>query len=275
MASSSAPRRGRASVDVGSKAEVLPAGSATTHTSPFRVDSQQAPAAAECSPPHRPTGHPRRGGDCRWRARVWLASLDVLGRYERRAGDDEAERDEAAPIFAWAGADGFAEDDGADLTGNLVGEHGDMPWRSGGSGARMLVDQIATLGLSGRTAHLTIERTRPGDWATPPLHQTLSQTIALVEKERSRTRRRPLGGEDSAGTAASGMDRDRAVREDGARRSMRLVLSGANERHDTGAPAGRSGASEAALRGGRPRPPRRRHASAGADHAPSPGSRGP
>jgi hypothetical protein len=46
MASSSAPRRGRASVAFGSEAEVLPAGSATTHTTPFRADSQHAPAAA-------------------------------------------------------------------------------------------------------------------------------------------------------------------------------------------------------------------------------------
>ena len=38
MASSSAPRRGRASVAFGSKAEVLPAGSAATHTIPFRPD---------------------------------------------------------------------------------------------------------------------------------------------------------------------------------------------------------------------------------------------
>ena len=42
MASSSAPRRGRASVAFGSKAEVLPAGSATAHTTPFPADSQHA-----------------------------------------------------------------------------------------------------------------------------------------------------------------------------------------------------------------------------------------
>ena len=45
MASSSAPRRGRASVAFGSEAEVLPAGSATTHTTPFRADDKHAPAA--------------------------------------------------------------------------------------------------------------------------------------------------------------------------------------------------------------------------------------
>ena len=63
MASSSAPRRGRASVAFGSEAEVLPAGSATTHTTPFRA---RQPTSA-CRPPssrrpHRPTGHPPRGG---------------------------------------------------------------------------------------------------------------------------------------------------------------------------------------------------------------------
>ena len=62
MASSSAPRRGRASVAFGSEAEVLPAGSATTHTTPFRA---RQPTSA-CRPPssrrpHRPTGHPPRG----------------------------------------------------------------------------------------------------------------------------------------------------------------------------------------------------------------------
>ena len=46
MASSSAPRRGRASVAFGSEAEVLPAGSATVHTTPFPTDSQHAPASA-------------------------------------------------------------------------------------------------------------------------------------------------------------------------------------------------------------------------------------
>ena len=39
-------------------------------------------------------------------------------------------------------------------------------------------NQIATLHLTGRSAHLTIEKTQPEDWATPQLHQTLSQTIA-------------------------------------------------------------------------------------------------
>jgi hypothetical protein len=39
-------------------------------------------------------------------------------------------------------------------------------------------NQIATLDMTGRGAHLTIERTRPEDWATPRLHQTLSRTIA-------------------------------------------------------------------------------------------------
>ena len=39
-------------------------------------------------------------------------------------------------------------------------------------------NQIATLHLTGRGAHLTIEKTRPEDWATPQLHQTLSRTIA-------------------------------------------------------------------------------------------------
>ncbi len=39
-------------------------------------------------------------------------------------------------------------------------------------------NQIATLHLTGRGAHLTIEKTRPEAWATPQLHQTLSRTIA-------------------------------------------------------------------------------------------------
>ncbi|MGZ6693023.1 MAG: alkaline phosphatase D family protein [Solirubrobacteraceae bacterium] len=39
-------------------------------------------------------------------------------------------------------------------------------------------NQIASLDLTGRGAHLTIEKTRPEDWATPRLHQTLSRTIA-------------------------------------------------------------------------------------------------
>ncbi len=39
-------------------------------------------------------------------------------------------------------------------------------------------NQIATLHLTGRGAHLTIEKTRPEDWATPQLHRTLSRTIA-------------------------------------------------------------------------------------------------
>jgi hypothetical protein len=39
-------------------------------------------------------------------------------------------------------------------------------------------NQIATVNITGRSAHLTIERTRPEDWATPRLHQTLSRTIA-------------------------------------------------------------------------------------------------
>jgi hypothetical protein len=39
-------------------------------------------------------------------------------------------------------------------------------------------NQVATLHLTGRRAHLTIEKTRPEDWATPRLHQTLSRAIA-------------------------------------------------------------------------------------------------
>jgi hypothetical protein len=39
-------------------------------------------------------------------------------------------------------------------------------------------NQVAILDLTGRDAHLTIERTSPEDWATPRLHRTLSQTIA-------------------------------------------------------------------------------------------------
>ena len=39
-------------------------------------------------------------------------------------------------------------------------------------------NQIASLQLTGRGAHLTIEKTRPQDWSTPRLHQTLSRTIA-------------------------------------------------------------------------------------------------
>jgi hypothetical protein len=45
---------------------------------------------------------------------VWFALLGALGRYERCAGDDEAEREEAAADFEWAGADGFVEDDAPD-----------------------------------------------------------------------------------------------------------------------------------------------------------------
>ena len=51
MASSSAPRRGRASVAFGSEAEVLPAGSATTHSTPSGRTPTNAHAAAEFSPP--------------------------------------------------------------------------------------------------------------------------------------------------------------------------------------------------------------------------------
>jgi hypothetical protein len=78
MASSSAPRRCRASVAFGSEAEVLPAGSATIHTTPFPADTQHAPTAGLCRP-HRPTRHPPRGGDSRWRARVWLTFLGRVG----------------------------------------------------------------------------------------------------------------------------------------------------------------------------------------------------
>jgi hypothetical protein len=39
-------------------------------------------------------------------------------------------------------------------------------------------NQVASLLLTGRAAHLTIEKTRPEDWAAPRLHQTLSRTIA-------------------------------------------------------------------------------------------------
>jgi hypothetical protein len=39
-------------------------------------------------------------------------------------------------------------------------------------------NQVAILDLTGRGAHLAIERTRAEDWATPRLHQTLSRTIA-------------------------------------------------------------------------------------------------
>ena len=39
-------------------------------------------------------------------------------------------------------------------------------------------NQVAILDLTGRRAHLAIERTRAEDWATPQLHQTLSRTIA-------------------------------------------------------------------------------------------------
>ena len=39
-------------------------------------------------------------------------------------------------------------------------------------------NQIATLHLTGRSAHLTIEKTRPEEWATPRLHQTLTRNIA-------------------------------------------------------------------------------------------------
>jgi PhoD-like phosphatase len=39
-------------------------------------------------------------------------------------------------------------------------------------------NQVAILDLTGRGAHLAIERTRAEDWATPRLHRTLSRTIA-------------------------------------------------------------------------------------------------
>jgi hypothetical protein len=39
-------------------------------------------------------------------------------------------------------------------------------------------NQVASLLLTGRAAHLTIEKTRPEEWAAPRLHQTLSRTIA-------------------------------------------------------------------------------------------------
>jgi len=39
-------------------------------------------------------------------------------------------------------------------------------------------NQIAILELTGRGAHLTVEKTRPEDWAAPRLHRTLSRTIA-------------------------------------------------------------------------------------------------
>jgi hypothetical protein len=38
-------------------------------------------------------------------------------------------------------------------------------------------NQVALLTLDGRRAHLTIEKTRPEDWASPKLHPTLSRTI--------------------------------------------------------------------------------------------------
>ena len=52
---------------------------------------------------------------------VWFASLDVLGRYERCAGDDEAEREAAGADLAWAGADGFVEDECADRVDRTPG----------------------------------------------------------------------------------------------------------------------------------------------------------
>lgn len=39
-------------------------------------------------------------------------------------------------------------------------------------------NQVATRQLTGRDARVTIEKTRPDDWAAPRLHQTLSRTIA-------------------------------------------------------------------------------------------------
>jgi hypothetical protein len=39
-------------------------------------------------------------------------------------------------------------------------------------------NQVAILDLTGRGAHLAIEKTRREDWATPRLHRTLSRTIA-------------------------------------------------------------------------------------------------
>jgi hypothetical protein len=115
MASSSAPRRGRASVAVGSEAEVLPAGSATTHTSPFRVDSQASAGrrrvlAARIDQPDTHGEVVIVGGVLF----VWFALLGVLGRCERCAGDGEAEREAAGADLARAGADGFVEDDCAD-----------------------------------------------------------------------------------------------------------------------------------------------------------------
>ena len=50
--------------------------------------------------------------------------------------------------------------------------------RWGFTGEPTFDNQIASLDLAGRGANLTIEKTRPEDWATPRLHQTLSRTIA-------------------------------------------------------------------------------------------------
>jgi hypothetical protein len=71
MASSSAPRHGRASVAFGSEAEVLPAGSAD-HPH-YSLPGRQPTSACHLVSrrPHRPTGHPPRGGDGRRGARVW------------------------------------------------------------------------------------------------------------------------------------------------------------------------------------------------------------
>ncbi len=55
-----------------------------------------------------------------------LARLELLGvgRHERRAGDDEAEGDQAATDLKWAGPDRFVEDKDASEDGGQVGGHG-------------------------------------------------------------------------------------------------------------------------------------------------------
>jgi hypothetical protein len=38
-------------------------------------------------------------------------------------------------------------------------------------------NQIGVLDLSGRSAHLVIEKTRPEDWAAPRLHRSFARRI--------------------------------------------------------------------------------------------------
>jgi len=130
MASSSAPRRGRASVAFGSEAEVCPQGQPTTHTLslPGRHPPDAHAAAEILAARIDPTGHPPRGGDDRRRALR-------LVRVARRAGPPSAPPRRSHNARRRAPISRAPEPTGSSktmrqtgLTGHLVDEHGDMPW---------------------------------------------------------------------------------------------------------------------------------------------------